>query len=150
PERHAPQRRRLLALESGNVPRPGMIDEVPHQLSVPAARQTALSIPESVRALGEPLEPFFEACGGRQSITLSVRRFDSPSRAESFVFEQPFVLVGRCAESDLPLPDRLVNFRHLYLQLIAGNWMFLDLRLIAGGSAGELQRSPWGWFAFEH
>ena len=49
---------------------------------------------EAVRDLGEPLEPFFEACGGRQTISLSVRRFDSRSPPETFVFQQPFVVIG--------------------------------------------------------
>src|SRR5262249_15631180 len=75
------------------------------------------------------------------------RRSGSRSAPETYVLQQPFVLVGRCGESDLVLDDPGVNFRHLYLQLVAGQWMFFDLRMIAGGFADDEQRSPSGHFA---
>src|SRR5262245_44236013 len=97
---YAPQRRESLALhhevspeENALVVRPTM------SLIGDVRRQRALSVPESVRALGEPLEPFFDACGGRQTISLSIRREDGRSSPETFVFQQPFVLIGRCPES---------------------------------------------------
>jgi hypothetical protein len=145
-EKFAPQRRKLLALESERPPETGLIVHPHRQRAAGQVHETALSIPESVRALGEPLEPFFDACGGRQTISLAVRRSGSRSPPETFAFQQPFVLVGRCRESDLFLDDPGVNFRHLYLQLVAGQWMFFDLRMIAGGAADDEQRSPWGRF----
>src|SRR5262245_9226143 len=145
-EKFAPQRRKLLALESERPPGTGLIVHPSRQRAAGQGRETALSIPEAVRDLGEPLEPFFEACGGRQTISLSVRRFDNRSPAATFVFQQPFVIVGRCRESDLFLDGPGINFRHLYLQLVADQWMFFDLRMIAGGAASDEQRSPWGRF----
>ncbi len=144
---YAPERRKVLALQVETPPAAnGLIVPAPRGLSLEPGRQTALSIPESVRALGEPLEPFFGACGGRQSISLSVRRRDRPAPAKTFVFNQPFILIGRCQESDLPLNDPRVNFRHIYLQLVAGRWLFVDLGLISGAAAGERGRSASGWF----
>src|SRR5258708_7112761 len=134
---YAPERRKVLALQVETPPAAnGLIVPAPRGLSLEPGRQTALSIPESVRALGEPLEPFFGACGGRQSISLSVRRRDRSAPAKTFVFNQPFILIGRCQESDLPLNDPRVNFRHIYLQLLAGRWLFVDLGLGSVAAAG--------------
>ncbi len=108
------------------------------------SRQLALSVPESVRALGEPLEPFFEACGGRQTLSLSLSRRDGQAPPETCVFQQPFVLIGRCPESDLALADRAVSFRHFYFQLISGRWLFVDMPGISGASS-EQESSTSGW-----
>jgi hypothetical protein len=144
----APQRRKLLALDNPTSPPPtGLI--VRPQFDRSAGRQTALSIPESVRALGEPLSPFFEACGGRQVISLAVRWTGSKSPPETYVFRQPFVLIGRCRESDLALPDRDVKFRHVYLQLVAGRWMFADLGKIGSRAFAANGGSSSGWFDCE-
>jgi hypothetical protein len=142
----APQRRKLLALQNETPPPAGLIVHPQSGRPVEPGRQTALSIPEAVRALGEPLSPFFEACGGRQAISLAVRWTGSKSPPETYVFRQPFVLVGRCRESDLALPDREVKFRQLYLQLVAGRWMFVDLGRIGGKAHAGKGGKYSGWF----
>jgi pSer/pThr/pTyr-binding forkhead associated (FHA) protein len=143
---YAPQRRKLLALHHETASdEGGLVVRPPTTAAVDVQRQRALSVPEAVRALGEPLDPFFDACGGRQTISLSVRREDGRSPPETFVFQQPFVLIGRCPESDLNLDDNGVSFRHLYLQLAGGRWLFVNLPA-ASGVPGEKGRSISGWF----
>ncbi len=110
-----------------------------------ARRELAVPLAKSERLLPEPLEPFFEACGGRQTIALSVARRDSASPPEMVVFHQPFVLIGRCHESDLTLADDYVNFRHFYLQFLGGRWVIVNLSNVAG-LAFENGKAPWGWF----
>lgn len=144
-QNYAPQRRKLLALQSESVPETGLVRQPGPGQPVEQGRQTALAVPESVRALGEPLDPFFEACGGRKSLSISVRRRDSGSAPETYVFHQPFVLVGRCPECDLHLADRGVSFRHVYLQLIGGRWLFVDLAGVSGTVAEKGQGTS-GWF----
>src|SRR5262245_2874925 len=106
---YASQRRRLLALQheerGGEADNGGAADNIvlPPAIAAEAHRQRALSVPESGRALGEPLEPFFAACGGRRTLSLSVRRVDSEEAPETFIFQQPFVIIGRCPESDMNL-----------------------------------------------
>jgi pSer/pThr/pTyr-binding forkhead associated (FHA) protein len=143
---YAPQRRESLALHH-DVSREdnALMVRLPTSIIGDVQRQRALSVPESVRALGEPLEPFYEACGGRQTISLSIRREDRSSPPETVVFQQPFVLIGRCPESDLNLDDCGVSFRHFYLQMAGGRWLFVNL-LAASGVPGEKGRSISGWF----
>lgn len=149
---YASQRRKLLALQSETppseavVPESGLIVPPRGELATAPGRQTALSVPESVRALGEPLDPFFTACGGRNTISVSVWRQEIDSPAETYIFQQPFVLIGRSPENDLPLPDPKVSFRHLYLQLVAGSWLFVDLGLISGASTSDKGKNTSGWF----
>src|SRR5262245_3916178 len=143
---YAPQRRESLALHHQVSRENDALAVRPSiTLSKDAKRQRALSVPESVRALGEPLEPFFDACGGRQTISLSVRRRDGRSPPVTYVFQQPFVLIGRCSDSDLPLDDENVGFRHFYLQLSAGRWLFVNL-LGAAGYSREKSNSVSGWY----
>jgi hypothetical protein len=92
---------------------------------------------ETDRASNEPLEPFFRACGGLQTISLAVRRVESRGPAEAYAFQQPFVVIGSCAESDLVMPDRSVNYRHIYLQLVGGRWIFTNLARISRTKAGQ-------------
>src|SRR5262245_20468942 len=97
---YAPQRKLLLSLENeASQAADGAL--IPHPRSATeSSRQAALAIPESVRSAGEPLAPFFEACGGRTVLSLCVERNDRDEAPETFVFEQPFVLIGRCPEGD--------------------------------------------------
>jgi len=145
PPNYAPQRRRLLELHretsaaEGALALPG-----PVAGGTEANRLRALSVPDEVRALGEPLEPFFAACGGTHPVSLSLCRPDGRQPPETLVFDQPFVLVGRCPESDLCLPDVDVSFRHFYLQLVAGRWLYVDLAGISG-HPGDKGRSTSGW-----
>src|SRR6516165_2410593 len=143
---YAPERRKVLALQVETPAANGLIIPSTRDLAHEKGRQSALSVPESVRALGEPLEPLFEACGGRQTLSLSVRRRDGAAPPETYEFQQPFILIGRCQQSDLPLNDAKVNFRHIYLQLVDGRWLFVDLGLLSGSAAGERGRSASGWF----
>lgn len=140
---YAPQRRLALALEQeSSQGETGLI--APRRPDDPG-RQTALSIPEAVRALGEPLEPFFEACGGRRTISLAVWRKDRDALPKTYVFEQPFILVGRCPESDLTLSHAKVAFRHLYLQLLGGRWTFVILASDSKAAAKD-NGGLSGWF----
>ena len=143
-----PQRRMLLALQDAVSMAPTALTvQTPAGGSAEARRKLALSVPECilVRTLAEPLEAFFEACGGRQTISLSVHRLDDASPPETSGFQQPFVIIGRCQESDLALADGNVNFRHYYLQFVGGRWVFVNLTDVAGQSADN-GKSPWGWF----
>src|SRR6185436_1650764 len=139
---YAPQRRLLLALQhEGAQEESALVAPALPSSGEEADRQAALSVPEAVRAMGEPLEPFFEACGGRRTIALSVWRPDRESPAKTYVFEQPFVLIGRCPESDLSLAHGKIGFRHLYLQLLQGRWRFVILASDEKASRAENGRT---------
>lgn len=143
--RYAPQRRELLALENQIALSANSSAQDAAELTAGQNRQLALSVPESMRALGEPLDPFFEACGGPTSIALAVRRADSDDPPETHIFRQPFVVIGACRECDLPLTESNVAFRHFYLQLIGGRWFVVDLWGLTRSSAAERGGCS-GWF----
>jgi hypothetical protein len=92
---------------------------------------------EGDRVAREPLEAFFEACGGAQPISLAVRRIESRRADETYTFQQPFVVIGSCPECDLVMPDQSVNYRHYYLQLVGGQWHFKNLARISRTKAGQ-------------
>lgn len=143
---YAPQRRKLLALSpQPGSPEPGLTVRPPLELSGTVGRQTALSVPDAVRVISDPLQPFFEACGGEQTISLSVVRHDGRAAPETYLFQQPFVLIGRCAENDLVLADERVGFRHFYLQLYGGRWMFANLSALSRSATGSSGPAT-GWF----
>lgn len=96
-------------------------------------------MPDSVIIYREPIEPFALACGGGYPLSLSVRRRDDGATVGDYVFDQPFVRIGRSVNSDLVLPDESVSFRHFYLQRLDGRWACLDLRATA--RARERNRS---------
>jgi pSer/pThr/pTyr-binding forkhead associated (FHA) protein len=83
------------------------------------------------------LDSFVEACGGVQSISLSIRRVESRGDDETYTLHQPFVVIGSCPECDLVLPDRSVNYRHFYLQLAGGQWYFTNLARVSRTKAGQ-------------
>ena len=113
------------------------------RLTPPASSASA---PPAGRLRGEPLASFSEACGGAQTVSLSICRRDSGLAPKIRTFrQQPFVVIGRSLDGDVVLPDRLVNFRHFYLQLVGGRWVFVNLAEISGTLVQE-QESPWGWF----
>src|SRR5258708_4984740 len=104
---------------------PSLQDHVPKDEHNQLMRATSQATPkaenhwarlaqDTERASCEPLESFFEACGGAQSIALAVRRVENRGTTETYAFQQPFVVIGSCAESDLVMPDRSVNYRHVY------------------------------------
>jgi pSer/pThr/pTyr-binding forkhead associated (FHA) protein len=142
---YAPQRKLLLSLQHEASQADDGVLVVHSERAADARRQAALSIPDSVRSLGEPLAPFFEACGGRSVLSLSVKRNDRDKPPKTYVFEQPFVLVGRCPEGDLTLSDANVGFRHFYLQLIDGRWSFVNLARLARVATIGTERAS-GWF----
>ncbi|MFN0053629.1 MAG: FHA domain-containing protein [Planctomycetales bacterium] len=140
---YAPQRKLALASqqglpaqETGIIPRPRAAEQ---------GRHAALSVPDPVRALGEPLQPFFDACGGRQRISVVVRRRGSDNPPETHVFQQPFLLIGRCPENDLSLLHSSVGFRHLYLQLRDGRWYFVNLARLSNVVSATREAAT-GWF----
>jgi pSer/pThr/pTyr-binding forkhead associated (FHA) protein len=108
-------------------------------------RQTALSVPDSELPLGEPLSPFFDACGGVDTISVSARMLDSQASADVHLFRQPFFIIGRSSQCDLVVPDRTAGFRHIYVQLISGRWFFINLARISRTASGRGQPES-GWF----
>ncbi|MFO0907004.1 MAG: FHA domain-containing protein [Isosphaeraceae bacterium] len=72
------------------------------------------------------MHPFQDACGATGPLVLTV---DEPGNAagQSYVFEQPFVLIGRDPRCDLQLDHHEVSDRHAYLQLVGGRLVCLDL-----------------------
>src|SRR5579863_7230750 len=145
---YAPHRRKVLALHHAGPPTrdSDYLASTDSEKSAASQRQIARPIPDSVRSLGEPLEPFFEACGGQRTIALSVVQRDGQTPAETRVLRQPFILIGRCKESDLPLHSEGISFRHFYLQLVAGRWFFVDLSII---SAEEADHETVAWDLFD-
>ncbi|MGQ0634155.1 MAG: FHA domain-containing protein [Planctomycetaceae bacterium] len=140
--RYAPERRKLLALQHDEL---SVIRTAAPDPASDAPRQLALSVPETVRSLGEPLDPFFEACGGPTAVSLAVQRTGSLDAPSTYLFRQPFVLIGRCVESDLALVDPAVGFRHLYLQYIGGRWFFVNLTQLLRIASTERGAAS-GWF----
>jgi hypothetical protein len=141
---YAPQRRLLLSMQQEeSASEPGLIRVAGHPAD--ADRQTALSVPESIRSLGEPLDPFFDACGGRQILSVAVRRTEDGTPVSTYLFQQPFVLIGRCTESDLSLRHATVGFRHLYLQLVSGRWSYVNLARLSRVASTHSEHTS-GWF----
>ena len=146
------KRRRLLALQNQTTPsEPELLIRPQPDAGDESQAEMALLVPDSVRvrdsewALAEPLQPFFEACGGMQTISLSARRQDSPAHADRHLVRQPFFVIGRASECDLVIPDPTASFRHIYVQLVSGRWFFLNLAKISRTTAGKGQPES-GWF----
>lgn len=107
--------------------------------------QTALSVPDAERSPGATWQPFFEACGGVQSISLSTHLWDNPAAADRHVFRKPFCIIGRTKASDLVIPDPMACYRHIYVQLISGRWFFINLAMISKSAVVRGQPES-GWF----
>jgi hypothetical protein len=64
--------------------------------------------------------------------------------AQRYLMSQPFAVVGRNAAADLPLADRQVGGRHVYLQRFGGEIFFVDLSKRTGiRQGGRLRHSGW-------
>ncbi len=144
--RRSSKRRQVLGLQDrSKAGEPELLTRAPTDPANQAAGQTALTVPDPDWAGGEPLQPFFEACGGIQPLALTVQRQDNPALSERHMFRQPFCLIGRIADCDLVLPHSQVGYRHVYLQLLSGRWYYLNLARISKTASGRDQPES-GWF----
>ncbi|HEY3967817.1 MAG TPA: FHA domain-containing protein [Planctomycetaceae bacterium] len=140
------KRRRLLVLQnqaSTDVPNPLM--QPPKNALAPPESQLSIPRMESGGALSTRLEPFFEACGGVHTLSMAAQRRAKRGATEIYAFRQPFVVIGRCPDCDFVIPDPSVNYRHFYLQLIAGRWFFANLARLSETKAGQGHPAS-GWF----
>ena len=86
---------------------------------------------------------FLNACGISGPLQIALRG-PSPSESGVRLLHQPFALIGRDQRSDLPLDQRLVSRRHVYLQVVEGQafWLDLDSR---SGTLEDGQPRKFGW-----
>ncbi|SIN67802.1 FHA domain-containing protein [Singulisphaera sp. GP187] len=90
----------------------------------------------------ETLSTFSESCGVG-SLRLNILE-DDGSFGTQRPFDQPFLVIGRSADSDLQLDRDLVNSRHCYLQVIGGRVVSIDLDSLGGVLLdGTPQRFGW-------
>ena len=92
---------------------------------------------------------FLDACGLSSPLALEVRNPASAAGGfAAYQIEQPYVIVGRDADSDLVLQDSQVSRRHAYLQAIGGRVLCIDLhsrtKMRWDGEPGQRER---GWLA---
>jgi pSer/pThr/pTyr-binding forkhead associated (FHA) protein len=71
------------------------------------------------------LEQFLAACGADGPLQLDVALGGDPAERRSL--SQPFAVVGRDPDVDLPIDHPLISRRHAYLQVIAGRVFCMDL-----------------------
>src|SRR5439155_25103701 len=85
------------------------------------------------------LDTFLEASGATGPLHLTVENTGVTGR---YLLPQPFALVGRDARADLRLTGGEVARRHLFMQLLAGRLLCVDL-----SGSGERQdgRPPFCW-----
>jgi pSer/pThr/pTyr-binding forkhead associated (FHA) protein len=89
------------------------------------------------------LELFLAACGSDKPLRVGVGQRDELV-SETLIFPQPFLIIGRRAESDLVLDHWQVSRRHAYLQLIEGRFYCVDLGSRTGTHGGDAtERSGW-------
>jgi pSer/pThr/pTyr-binding forkhead associated (FHA) protein len=69
-------------------------------------------------------EAFLEACGATSPLRLSA---EHPGGADQCVLNQPFAIVGRDSRADVRVIDPDAARRHLYLQVLCGRLLCLDL-----------------------
>jgi pSer/pThr/pTyr-binding forkhead associated (FHA) protein/polyhydroxyalkanoate synthesis regulator phasin len=99
---------------------------------------------DSVIIYRETLQPFFAACGGRAGLSLAIARRSDRDSVNVQSFDKPFVRIGRSVGNDLALADEGVSFRHLYLQVVDGNWAYFNLHSTMRAK-GRRQAPNWGW-----
>ncbi len=86
---------------------------------------------------------FLAACGSNGPLRLGVGQRDSMEQSVQ-TFWQPFLVIGRSADSDLVLDHWQVSRRHAYLQLIEGRYYCFDLGSRTGTHGGDVtKRSGW-------
>jgi pSer/pThr/pTyr-binding forkhead associated (FHA) protein len=89
------------------------------------------------------MEVFLTACGASGPILLEVEGPGLPSAAR-LCFSRPYVLVGRDERADLVLDHDEVSRRHAYLQVIDGQFFFVDLESRTGTTfEGVITESGW-------
>ncbi len=71
-------------------------------------------------------EEFLEACGARPPLRLEIEHCGWGS-VKQRTLHLPFALIGRHERADIPLEDRDVSRKHVYLQMIDGRWWWVDL-----------------------
>ncbi len=90
-----------------------------------------------------PLDHFLAACGSEEPLRVGVGLKDE-AEEDSWVFRQPFLLIGRRPDSDLVIDHWQVSRRHAYVQLIDGRYFCVDLGSRTGTYKGETaERSGW-------
>jgi pSer/pThr/pTyr-binding forkhead associated (FHA) protein len=93
------------------------------------------------------LELFRLACGLQAPLDLECRDAGRPDACSvSYRFEQPFILVGRDARSDLVLDDPRVSSRHAVFQATGGRVFCIDLQSRSGmvrEGASDRQSRAW-------
>ena len=77
------------------------------------------------------LDQFLKACGSAGPWRLGIEGPDAPG-IEYRTLHQPFVVVGRDADTDLRLDHPEVSRRHTYLQLVGGRLFCVDLQSRTG------------------
>lgn len=89
------------------------------------------------------LDEFCAECGLTGPVRIEVTP-KGESASEVHLLRQPFLIVGRRADSDLMLDHWLVSRRHAYLQLIEGRFYCVDLGSRTGTHGGDAtERSGW-------
>jgi pSer/pThr/pTyr-binding forkhead associated (FHA) protein len=89
------------------------------------------------------IEQFLSACGSGDPIRVGVGQRDQ-FQSETWTFRQPFLVVGRRADSDLLLDHWQVSRRHAYLQMIEGRYFCVDLGSRTGTHGGDATER-FGW-----
>jgi pSer/pThr/pTyr-binding forkhead associated (FHA) protein len=90
-----------------------------------------------------PLEQFLSACGSPEPLRVGVGQRDQ-LLSDTWTFRQPFLVIGRRPDSDLPLDHWQVSRRHAYLQLIEGRYFCVDLGSRTGTHGGDASER-FGW-----
>jgi FHA domain len=88
---------------------------------------------------------FLRSCGGLSPLKIRLENRETGS-INTFVFEQPFILIGQHPAADIRLMHPSVGTRHIYFQLLDGHMFGLQLSnrstLNWSGKA-----NAWGWIA---
>ena len=82
------------------------------------------------------VDAFMEACGAEDSLLLDIQR-DGAEESRRLALNQPFAVIGRAANADLPLNDGRLTRRQAYLQMIAGQVCCVNFGDPAGVCWGE-------------
>jgi len=86
---------------------------------------------------------FLEACGSSDPLRVGLGSRDGMG-SETRDFRQPFLVIGRGADSDLMLDHWQVSRRHAYLQLLGGRYFCVDLGSRTGTHGGDsTERMGW-------
>src|SRR5258708_28881001 len=86
---------------------------------------------------------FLRCCGGHSPLKILLENRDTGSQ-NTFVFEQPSILVGQHPVADLRLNHPAISPRQLYLQMLDGHLFCMQL-----SNRGSLhfggRPTAWGW-----